>query len=88
MAGEDLGDTFYDVAREREPPRHGDEYARAVLAATDPVDAGDVRDAALEAAREAYATSPKAAFDAAFDVLHGYLSSAIAAVPTPTPTPR
>ncbi len=81
-------DAFLEAMGERKPPRHGDEYARAVLAATDPAGAGGIREAALEAAREAYATSPKAAFDAAFNVFHGYFSSGIASVPTPTPVPR
>ena len=88
VARDDLRNAFFDVVRERKPPRHGDEYAMAVLAATDPVDAGDVMEAAREAARQAYATSPKAAFDAALNVIQEHFSSGIAAVPTPTPTPR
>ena len=88
VAKDDLRDAFFDVGGERKPPRHGNEYAMAVLAALDAVDPGALMEAATEAAREAYATSPKAAFDAALNLVQEQYSSAIAAVPTPTPTPR
>ncbi len=88
VATSGLGDAFTDVLSERTPPRHGNDYAMATMATLEAVDAGAIREAVSEAAREAYATSPKAAFDAAVNLLHEHFSSAIAAVPTPTPTPH
>ena len=87
VARDDLTDALSDVARERKPPRHGNEYAKATQAALGAIGPGALWTAATEAAREAYATSPKAAFDAVFNLMQAQYSSAIAAVPTPNPTP-